>query len=265
MLIVQAKPEKGNRYHLRYFVTPAPEVTPALLTSPVRVPTTELVPGLVDIGAPLDQLGEPDAALACNSVDGVIHWPSGASKAGQLISEFAATFAGPEMSRWAANFRDYERFGDFRDKCVHPGTNLRGPHSRLASEYLLIRAYRQSLILLGPIFDPDMSAAATGKATFMGSRAPLSIDPKPGVYSAFLLAYILGIEVYQLGLDKVHSDYGGIPMQRAPGSRLENGAKPIADAIRLNRALAELAFALYMSPEQPALRALASSQSLDVQ
>lgn len=165
-------------------------------------------------------------------------------------------FAEPELSRWAANFRDYVRFGDFRDKCVHPGLNLRGPHARLASEYLLLRAYRKSMILLGALFDPDMTAVATGRATFQGSRAPLSVDPKPGVYAAFVSAYILGIEVYQLGLDKVHSDYGGVPMKRAPGSRLENGTAPVVDATRLNRTLAELAFAFYMSPAPPGLRAL---------
>jgi hypothetical protein len=225
-------------------------------------PLTELIPGLVDIGSLLDRIDEPDTALARSSVDGIIHWPSGAQKAAQLVNQFAATFASPEMSRWAANVRDYERFGDFRDKCVHPGVNLRGPHAQLASEYLLLRAYRSSMILLGPIFDPDMSAAATGNARFRGDPDPLSVDPKPGVYSPFLLAHILGIDIYQLGLDNVHSDYGGIPMKRAPGSRLENGIEPIADATRLNRTLAELAFAFYMSPEQPALRAIISPQPI---
>jgi len=48
-------------------------------------------------------------------------------------------------------------------------------------------------------------------------------------------------------------------MKRAPGSRLENGASPLVDATRLNRTLAELAFAFYMSPAVPALRTLAAA------
>ena len=63
---------------------------------------------------------------------------------------------------------------------------------------------------------------------------------------------------YQLGLDKVNSDYGGIPMQLAPGSRLETGATPIVDATRCNRALAELSFGYYTVPHPNAMRALSS-------
>ena len=66
-----------------------------------------------------------------------------------------------------------------------------------------------------------------------------------GVYAVFLSAYALNIGIYQLGLDKVHSDYGGIPMNVAPGSRLETGAHPIVDATNLNRILALLASLFY--------------------
>ena len=92
----------------------------------------------------------------------------------------------------------------------------------------------------------------------MMAAVPLMTDPKPGVYTPFLTAYISNVEVYQLGLDKVHSDYGGIPMKLAPGSRLETGATPIVDSTRLNRSLAEIAFAYYTAPHPVAVKALSA-------
>ena len=74
---------------------------------------------------------------------------------------------------------------------------------------------------------------------------PLAADPKPGVYSPFLSAHILNIKMYQLGIDKVHSDYGNIPMSLAPGSRLETGIEPVVDATEANKTLAQLAVMFY--------------------
>jgi hypothetical protein len=113
------------------------------------------------------------------------------------------------------------------------------------------------MVLLGPIFDHHhmSSAAATGRSILKMST-PLVLDPKPGVYAVFWLAYLLNVEMYQLSLDKVHSDYSGVPMRLAPGSRLESGATPVVDSTRLNRAVAELAFAFYGTPNLPALRAM---------
>jgi hypothetical protein len=77
-------------------------------------------------------------------------------------------------------------------------------------------------------------------------KACLGFDPKPGVYSVFLSAFLLNIGIYKLGIDKAHSDYGGVPMKLSPGSRLETGISPIVDSTRLNRTLAELAVAFYV-------------------
>jgi hypothetical protein len=52
-----------------------------------------------------------------------------------------------------------------------------------------------------------------------------------------------------------------IPMALQPGSRLENGAAPILDATRLNRTLAEIAFAFYCVPHPSAVQALSSFYS----
>lgn len=142
---------------------------------------------------------------------------------------------------WSKNVGVYQRFGDFRDKCIHDGTNLTGNNPELASEFVLIRAYRSSLIMTGILFDDQMY----NRESIYKLNKPLSVDSKPGVYTPFLNAYILGIEIYQLGIDKVHSDYGGVPMKNSPGSRLENGIEPLVDSDRANRTLAELAVIFY--------------------
>ena len=145
---------------------------------------------------------------------------------------------------WNANIQTYLRFGDFRDKCVHDGTNLTGENVQLASEYILIRAYRASLIELAAIGDPEMHKIYGLKSMETGILS----DPKPGIYTPFLSAYYLNIGIYRLGLDKVHSDYGGIPMKKAPGSKLETGIEPVYNSDRANRTLADLA-AMFFQPQ----------------
>lgn len=212
-----------------------------VLTSPVTRPVGELT-GLPEIALSADELGE--VREVCKQR---IALTDENSKALRAIDEFGASLRA-QAPEWSRNVVAYERFGDFRDKCVHDGTNLSGPRKALASEYLLIRAYRVSLITLGRVFDPSMGAGAQS----LKADDPLSLDTKPGVYSVFLSAYALNISLYQLGLDKVHSDYGGVPMRRAPGSRLEgNAQEPIIDATNLNRLLAALAAAYYAPATLP--------------
>lgn len=85
-----------------------------------------------------------------------------------------------------------------------------------------------------------------------GAGAPMSLarlrtNTRPGVYNIFIGAAVNQVGVYKLGLDKVHSDYGGVPMQLAPGSRLENDAEPKADAWRCNQTLGEIANLYYLN------------------
>lgn len=72
-------------------------------------------------------------------------------------------------------------------------------------------------------------------------------NTRPGVYNIFVGAAINHIGIYKLGLDKVHSDYGGIPMKLAPGSRLENDMSPIVEAWRCNQTLGEVADIYYLA------------------
>jgi len=243
VLIAKVKPKGEAAYHLRYEIRQQPNVKRTLVSSPLSARIMEIVSELSDIGAPLEKLGAIDPNFAANPLDGELHWGSDYYEVNTFFDDFVDNFQQKHFSTWARNFQVYTRFGDFRDKCIHPGTNLVGPNRQLASEYLIIRAYRDSLILGGRVFDPEM--AKGGFFNVWESEDPLSIDPKPGVYAPFLSAYILDIGMYQLGIDKVHSDYGGIPMALAPGSKLETGISPIVDSTRANQVLAELAVLFY--------------------
>lgn len=246
VLYGKVKPDVDDLYHIHYEVRKGPNVKKVRVTSPLKGKITDLVPGLPDIGSPIDELGEIDQSLESNPIVGKINWRAGAEGVDALLGKFSENFQREPLVKWAKNVQVYERMGDFRDKCIHPGTNLTGPNPQLASEFVMIRSYRSSLIMLGRVMDPDM---AKGSLSLVDMKNPLSIDTKPGVYTVFLTAYILNIGLHKLGIDKVHSDYGGIPMKLAPGSRLETGISPIVDATRANRTLAELAVAYYLSPK----------------
>lgn len=164
------------------------------------------------------------------------------------LDEVLNTISHPDFQRFRENLDEYEAFGDFGAKPTHPGINLVGPNAELAAESIFVRQYRAALVLLGCVTSADMAR---------GAGQPLSLaksvsNTRPGVYAIFVGAAVNHIGIYKLGLDKVHSDYGGIPMKLAPGSRLENEAKPIADAWCCNQTLGEIADMYYLSepPEQ---------------
>ena len=218
-------------------VAPRTTPSPKVINSPIEAPLTEQIDGLVDIADILDSNathGEVTIELK----------PKGDnSSALSRLSEFSSKVQ-EEHPQWAENVQLFERMGDFRDKCIHDGTNLIGGNTKLASEFVMIRPYRKSLILSGRVFDPSMSQGANRT----NLKNALAVDPKPGVYAVFLSAYAMNIGLYQLGIDKPHSDYGGVPMALKPGSRLETGAEPIVDATNLNRILA-LMSAIYYAPD----------------
>ena len=242
LMIARATPASEGLYQLRYELLQQPDVERILLTSPLTAHVTDIVPGLNDIGASTEDLGGIDLNLKANPLEGELAWNSDYDTSSTFFNEFEALFKQRRFSTWSKNVQTYERFGDFRDKCIHPGINIVGSNPQLASEYIPIRAYRGSLIMIGRIFDPDM---AKGGFSLSGIDNPLSIDPKPGVYMPFLSAYVLGIPIHQLGIDKVHSDYGGVPMALAPGSRLETGISPQVDSRAANQTLARLAVLFY--------------------
>ena len=258
VVVCSAIPLPRNRYKISYEIRVPVKREAKAIYSPLSE-TIANITGLADIGSPLEELGEVDTSMPGNPLVAEIQWNGPKSEINSVFTEFEKIIQhNPRYARFKANIIFYLRMGDFRDKCIHDGTNLTGPLPGLASEFVLIRAYRKSLMMLGRIADIDMYKHTLGGMSPMMASIPLTTDPKPGVYTPFLTAYISNVEVYQLGLDKVHSDYGGIPMNLAPGSRLETGATPIIDSTRLNRALAEIAFAYYTAPHPVAVRALSA-------
>lgn len=237
-ILVSAAEPTNDGVRVGYELLNPKNVDRKIITSPITLPITEMISSFPDIGTSRDGLLEAYESSASLEVELSPFNPNGPSI--EKLDAFAAKLR-EAAPRWTENVKTYERMGDFRDKCIHPGTNLTGPHASLASEYVLIRAYRMSLITLGRVFDDEMAAGVEA----LRSGDALAIDPKPGVYSVFLSAYALNIGHYQLGIDKVHSDYGGIPMALKPGSRLETTAVPIVDATAVNRMLALLAGLFY--------------------
>lgn len=241
--------DKG--YLLRYELMPAPEVAKTPIVSPLSRPISRINSDLNDLGSDISTFPAPITISEGKLVDSErtkdhhirISKPSTHEFLDGSFSKIQEVVRHPEFSRFLSNLDAYEEFGDFGAKPTHPGTNLVGPNAKLAAESIFVRQYRCALVLLGRLTTAEMA---------QGAAKPLSLaewktNTRPGVYAIFVGAAINHIAIYKLGLDKVHSDYGGIPMKLAPGSRLENGATPVADAWRCNQTLGEVADMLYLS------------------
>lgn len=246
ILIVNITPSKGRNgdlYDLSYILREPQISNKTKITSPLTDQISKLNPELAEINALENTLGE----VAFTPLNGTINWKSSRVETEKFFQSFSKELDAEKYAVFTKNVQDYQRFGDFRDKCIHPGINLTGSNPQLSSEFVMIRAYRASLIAGGRVFDNKMAKRDYLESgfTLWNTSNPTEYDSKPGVYTPFLLGYILNIEWYQLGIDKVHSDYGGVPMKLAPGSKLENGIDAIVDSTRANKTLAELAIAFY--------------------
>ena len=180
---------------LRYKILQPSTLDKRVLNSPYYEAPTKQVKGLADL-AEVETLHSTSEELSIDLILGEEN-----SKALADLSSFSESIL-KQYPDWATNVQVYQRMGDFRDKCLHHATNLIGQNPRLASEFIIARNYRLALIIGGYTFDPQMRV---GAATLNPSE-PLSLDTKPGVYSVFLSAYALNVGLYQLGIDKVHSD-----------------------------------------------------------
>ena len=243
----------GDGYNLHYELRVPTEAKPVPFVSPLHRKITELNPTLIDLGMSLDQHPRPFSLSAGKltplSIDAPAPKPlsiRAAMKTADIDGSYQAALeliSHPQFERFRKNLDAYEAFGDFGAKATHPGTNLVGPNATLAAESIFVRQYRAALVLLGRLTSPDMArGAGTPK-----SLAETSTNTRPGVYAIFVGAAINDIGIYKLGLDKVHSDYGGVPMKLAPGSALENGAAVVADARRCNETLGQVANLLYLN------------------
>ena len=238
-------------YNLQYSLRLAdPKIQKIPIRSPLPRKLTDVNPGLTDLANDLDQLGSPvellNHAIAPKKTQPRILTLTNTTKPVEIdngIQDVVDTISHHDFKRFLKNLDDYEAFGDYGAKATHPGTNLIGPNAALAAESIFVRQYRAALVLLGRITSPDMARGA-GQPLSLQSAAT---NTRPGVYAIFVGAAINHIGIYKLGLDKVHTDYGDIPMKLAPGSRLENNAAPVADAWRCNQTLGEIADSYYLA------------------
>jgi hypothetical protein len=251
ILRVTVAPTGDGHYDLHYEFRVAEGVKPVAISSPLQGKLTDLNDTLIDLGEPLDKHPKPVGLatgarlLALDRAPEPLRVTAGMTTK-QVDDSFQAVhelILHQQFATFRKNLDLYEAFGDFGAKAVHPGTNLTGPNAALAAESIYVREYRAALVVIGRVASPDMARGA-GKPL---SLAEAETNTRPGVYNIFVGATINDIGIYKLGLDKVHSDYGGIPMKLAPGSRLEDGAEPVADAWTCNETLGRIANTFYLA------------------
>ncbi|RFB33413.1 hypothetical protein [Brevibacillus sp. VP] len=240
-------------YDIKYDLRKAdPNIKREPILSPLLGQISKINPSLPDLSIALEDIG-PSIELINNEIKTketphTILSLSRSIKSVEIdkgIEDIKAAIWHPQFDTFRKNIDAYEAFGDFGAKAVHPGTNLIGPNASLAAESIFVRQYRAALILLGRITSPEMSGGANQPESLVLSKT--TTNTRPGVYQIFVGAAINHIGIYKLGLDKVHSDYGGIPMKLAPGSRMENDSIPIADSWRCNQTLGEIADTYYLN------------------
>lgn len=248
--VVASPGEAHESYDIHYEIRVAHDEDRIAIDSPLKSGVTTLNASLPDLGEALDKLPPPVRVsgrqlMEVAQVEDPIRFDlsMGRADVDTVLQPILDLISQPQFSTFRANLDKYEAFGDFGPKAVHPGTNLIGPNRELASESIFARQYRSALVFAGRISSPDMAR---------GAGEPLSLaesvtNTRPGVYEKFVNATINNVAIYKLGLDKVHSDYGGVPMRVAPGSRMEDGASPVADSWRCNQTLGEIANLYYLT------------------
>jgi hypothetical protein len=254
ILRATVEPTDKQSYKLKYELRRGPETHKVPIVSPLSRPISRVNPDLHDLGSDMSGFSTPIKILDAKLIESnptkdhqfEIQKPTTHVELDGSFANVQETLRHPEFARFLANLDAYQEFGDFGAKPTHPGTNLIGPNAKLAAESIFVRQYRAALILTGRLTSPEMAAGAAKPL----SLAEWKTNTRPGVYAIFVGAAINHIAIYKLGLDKVHSDYGGIPMKLAPGSRLEDGATPVADAWRCNQTLGEVGDMLYLTEPQ---------------
>jgi hypothetical protein len=251
VLRVMARPSASDdQYELTYEVRVPSQAKPVLIDSPLARRITQLNASLSDLGSSVAKLGavqrpKTRGSQAGRSQNGTIHLDLSMTKGDvdERLGPIESLLSERRFGRFRKNLDTYEAFGDFGPKAIHPGTNLIGPNRELASESIFARQYRAALIFVGRVSSPEMAEGAAEPLSLAERRT----NTRPGVYEKFVTARTSNVAIYKLGLDKVHSDYGGVPMKLAPGSRMEDGTEPLADAWRCNQTLGEIGKLFYLT------------------
>ena len=125
-------PLPRNRYKISYELRVPSSPTPRAIVTPLQGKISDLT-GLADIGDAPDRLGVVDETLPGNPLSLEIQWNGPKSEINSGFAQFEKIIqSNPKYKRFKSNLIFYLRMGDFRDKCIHNGTNLTGPVSDLS-------------------------------------------------------------------------------------------------------------------------------------
>ena len=120
VVIFLAAPKSNNEYDIVYEVRTPLSVKKTTIPSPLVVSIADLEPTLGDLSVPPSTLGKLDSQVGRNPLNTNLYWPAGGRRNNSLFEEFTRNLNQGKFSKWARNVQTFERFGDFRDKCVHP-------------------------------------------------------------------------------------------------------------------------------------------------
>lgn len=242
MIVCTVTPQPGKRsgsYRLTYEIYDPQVVTGYMMTSPLADSIHNLDRRLLDISETGGKQGVCQLS-ATHHVD--LH--AAQSEIDSFLQPFINRLRETPYSRFIENVRRFLKFGSLQGKCQHDGENLTGQYRDRVAEQLGYFASSVSMILLGSLFCDLSRTAVAPSFSLWEQPEPMSLVT-PSIASPYLLAHVADIELYQLILDKVHSDYRGLRMKQPAGSMLENGAKAIKSAYRANQTLAEIAVLFY--------------------
>ncbi|WP_280149577.1 hypothetical protein [Bacillus safensis] len=237
--VTPSSPPSKKSYLIKYEVR-REDVKPVTITSPLTKEINEIVPGLPDIGLSDEYFREEDLIT---SVEFTLSENSTKQNLDVAFKPLHDFLKSEEYSQWRENVYGVLRLGNLGPKSVHPAVNLIGPNPNVVAESVTVRGYRSALVLSGRAFEIEEMARATSPMNELHTRENYSL---PGVYNLYIMAYKLNISLYKLILDKMESDYGGIPMALRPGSRLENNRTPIFDATNAIKTISDISEKYYL-------------------
>ncbi|OWT48552.1 hypothetical protein [Bacillus sp. K2I17] len=240
VVVIPIENQGERAYQVKYELR-SEKIKPIPITSPLGKPINEIVTSLPDISISNEYFNEKNIKT---SIEFILDSKTTKEDIDNSFAPLHNVMKSKEYSTWRDNIYGILRLGNLGPKSVHPAVNLIGNNPGVVAESVTVRGYRSALILSGRAFGIDEMTTATKLMT--KELSPGINNSLPGVYNYFILAYKLNISLYQLILDKVESDYGGVPMALKPGSRLETNRQPIIDATQSIKTMADIAEKFYL-------------------
>lgn len=149
------------------------------------------------------------------------------------------------FSTFVGNVLRLIAFSNFQGKATHTGEFLTGDNVPEVAHHLGHFTSCGVMILMGKVFQLTHYGMSDPAFSLLEVDAPLKFRNHIGMYETYILAHTINVELYQLVLDKLYSDYGEVPMKPQRGSQLENGKKAFRNAYLANKTLADIAVSYY--------------------